>query len=181
MADEYLDLVDDDNQLTGKSELRSVVHSTGLWHRTVHIYLFKKSGDGIEFLVHLRSKDKDLHPNCWDARFGGHIKAGVSLEGGVMSELKEELGLTVGVSKLLEGEWRKADKYPNCEFSKVYYLEYNEPLENLHFNDGEVQEIKWLPAEEILHSMGENPEGWAGRRDSFEEVFNFLKSKIEVR
>ena len=76
MEKEYLDLVDENNNLTGEKELRSVVHSTGLWHRTVHIYFFRKINNIFEFLVHLRSKDKDLRPNCWDTRFGGHIKAG---------------------------------------------------------------------------------------------------------
>ena len=47
MAEEYLDLVNEENKLTSKNELRSVIHSTGLWHRTVHIYLFRKTDNNI--------------------------------------------------------------------------------------------------------------------------------------
>ncbi|MCE9549073.1 NUDIX domain-containing protein [Candidatus Nomurabacteria bacterium] len=178
MADEYLDLVDEENNLTGKNEARSIVHSTGLWHRTVHIYLFRKAESGFEFLVHLRAKDKDLSPNCWDTRFGGHIKSGESIEDGVMKEIKEELGIDINLLKLIEGQWRKRDNYPNREFSKVYYLEYNEPLENLSFNDGEVQEIKWLSVEGILNGIGQEPEKWSGSKEGFESVYKFLKEKF---
>ena len=43
MLDEYLDIVDENNNLTGKKALRSEIHSYGIWHRTVHIYLFRKN------------------------------------------------------------------------------------------------------------------------------------------
>lgn len=178
MADEYLDLVDEENNLTGKNELRSIVHSTGLWHRTVHIYLFRKINNNIEFLVHLRSKNKDLHPNCWDTRFGGHIKSGENIENGVTNEIKEELGINLNPSKLIEGEFRKSDKYPNREFSKIYYLEYSKPLANLTFNDGEVQEVKWLSKEDIPNSIDQSPEKWSGSKVGFEEVSRFLQQKL---
>ncbi len=172
--DEYLDLTNENNQPTGEKELRSVVHLTGLWHRTVHIYLFRMFNEKLEFLVHLRSKNKDLHPNCWDTRFGGHIKAGESLEKGVMHELEEELGLEVDTSKLIEGEYKKSDHYPNREFCKVFYFKYNNPIEDLSFNDGEVQEIKWLSVDEIIKSMEEDSSIWAGSKVGFQEILNSL-------
>jgi len=76
MPEEYLEIVNENNDLISRVEPRSFVHSTGLWYRTVHIYFFRKSNKKIEFLVHLRAKTKDLNPNKWDARFGGHIKSG---------------------------------------------------------------------------------------------------------
>ena len=38
---EYLDIVDENNVLTGEKRLRSEVHLQGLWHRIVRVYLFK--------------------------------------------------------------------------------------------------------------------------------------------
>ncbi len=175
MADEYLDIVDEQNKLTGGKELRSVAHSTGLWHRVVHVYFFRKVNKTIEFLVHLRSKNKDLSPNCWDTRFGGHIKAGESVEAAVVNEIKEEVGLQVDFSRLTEGEWHTGGTYPNREFQKAYYLEYNEPIENLTFNDGEVQEVKWVLAEDILRSITENPKTWATKKEVFETISKYLK------
>ena len=42
MQEEYLDIVDENENLTGEKELRSVVHAKGLWHRVVHIYFFRE-------------------------------------------------------------------------------------------------------------------------------------------
>ncbi len=177
MADEYLDIVDESNTLTGKKELRSVVHATGLWHRTVHVYLFRNTKSGIDFLIHLRSKFKDGAPNCWDTRFGGHIKSGEDVERGCVNEIKEELGLDIIFSDLIEGEWRRSDSYPNCEFSKSYYLKYDNPVEELSFNDGEVQEVKWLSESGIIDSM-EKERNWAASREGFEIISQFLRTQL---
>lgn len=180
MLEEYLDIVDENNNPTGESKPRSLVHSTGLWHRTAHIYFFRRTDNTIELLVHLRAKTKDLHPNRWDTRFGGHIKAGEDIEQSVIDEIKEELGLNVSLRDLIEGEWikRKRD-YPNNEFSKVYYFEFKENLKDLRFDDGEVQRVKWLSIEEIKKSMGKEPNMWSGKSD-FNKITEFLSDNLKI-
>ena len=174
MPDEYLDVVSENNELIGKKELRSKIHLEGIWHRTVHVYLFRKKDNVIEFLVHLRSPLKDLNPNKWDTRFGGHIKSGLSLEEAVKAEVKEEIGLEVSQQKLYEGEWYKRDKFPNREFSKVYFLEFNDDVSTLKFNDGEVQEVRWLRAEKIKDSLTKSPQDWSTSLRGFVEVSDYL-------
>ena len=75
MSEEYLDIVDENGNLTGERELRSVCHAKGLWHRTVRIYLFRKRNDEIELLIHSFLIKKRTNPSMWTASFGGHIKA----------------------------------------------------------------------------------------------------------
>jgi isopentenyldiphosphate isomerase len=178
MTEELLDIVDENNQPTGESQLRSVVHSTGLWHRTVHIYLFRERDLGLEILVHLRSATKDLFPNTWDTRFGGHIKSGMSIEESVADELKDELGLDADPILFVEGNWRKRDKHPNNEFTKVFYLQFDRDLSELRFTDDEVQEVKWKMADDIEKDMLENPDSWSGGVEGFWEVIETLKGKI---
>jgi len=175
---EYLDIVDENNVLTGEKKLRSEVHSQGLWHRTVHIYLFKIVENEIYFLVHLRAKNKDLHPNCWDTRFGGHIKSGGSIEDGIKSELMEEVGLELEQGSLIQGEVYKRDHYPNREFTHSFYYKFDDDISTLKFNDGEVQEIKWMKVSDILESMEKNPEIWSGGRTTLTQVSRVLKIKI---
>jgi isopentenyldiphosphate isomerase len=175
MSDELLDIVDENNVPIGKSALRSKIHSEGIWHRTVHIYLFRKNKNQVEFLVHLRSPFKDLKPNTWDTRFGGHIKSGLSIEEGARVELQEEIGLEIDINKLIEGGWRKRNKMPNREFSKVYYLEFNGDLRDLKFNDGEVQEVKWMSSDNIKNSIKNNPERCSGSLEGFMEILGYLR------
>jgi len=180
MAEELLDIVNENNELTGETAPRSKVHTEGIWHRTVHIYLFRRNNNAIEFLVHLRSLFKDLHPNCWDTRFGGHIKSGLGIEDGVRAELEEEIGLDADRYKLIEGQWRKRNKMPNREFTKTYFLEYPDDITNLKFNDGEVQEIRWLSIQKVKDSMIENPKEWSGSMNGFTEVSDYLMKKINL-
>ena len=176
MEDELLDIVDENNNLTGEKAPRSKIHSEGIWHRTVHIYIFRINNGKIELLVHLRSKFKDLSPNTWDTRFGGHIKSGSTMEEGVRTELEEEIGLNIDMRNLLEGDWQMHAKMPNREFSKMYFFEYNEELADLKFNDGEVQEIRWMSIEDIKSSMDNNPEGWCGV-NAISKVSDYLMNK----
>lgn len=174
----YLDIVDENNVLTSEKKLRSEVHLQGLWHRTVHIYLFKLIGNEIYFLVHLRAKNKDLDPNCWDTRFGGHIKSGESIEDGIKGELTEEIGLDIEQSNLIQGEVYKKDHYPNREFNHSFYSRFDGDISTLKFNDGEVQEIKWMKVSDILESVEKNPNIWSGGKTSLTQVLRVLKMKI---
>ncbi|MFA5993387.1 MAG: NUDIX domain-containing protein [Parcubacteria group bacterium] len=178
MTEEFLDIVNENNILTGESAPRSKVHAEGIWHRTVHVYVFRKNDNVIEFLVHLRSKSKDLAPNKWDTRFGGHVKAGVSLEEGVGTEMKEEIGLNINLNSLIVGTWRKSDKFPNREFSRRYYFEYNGDLNDLTFNDGEVQEVQWMNIQDIKNGMENDSEKWAGGVAGFTEISDYLSENL---
>lgn len=175
---EYFDIVDENNKPTSQKATRYEAHTKGLWHRTVHVYLFRKMNDDIEFLVHLRAKTKDLNPNKWDTRFGGHLKSGETIEESVSGELRDEIGLTLEPSNLIQGEILKRDKFPNREFTNVYYYKFQDELSSLSFNDGEVQEVKWMKSLDILKSLAENSEIWSSSKNSFSEILTTLQSKL---
>ena len=179
MKTEYLDVVDEENNPTGTKELRSIVHSTGLRHRTVHVYFFRKKRNDIEFLVHQRPETKDLHPNKWAAIFGGHVKSGATVEETVLSEIKEETGSSIKFECLIQGPWLKAEDAPNNrEFNGVFYLEYCGRIKDLRLQKEEIQAIKWMPASEIEHSMIQNPSIWMRDVKEFRAVLQNLKEKI---
>jgi len=175
MQEEYLDIVDKKGNQTGEKELRSVVHEKGLWHRVVHIYFFRIKDDVIEILVHLRSKFKDLDPNKWDTRFGGHIDSGKSAEEAVLRETKEETGLEISLQDLLKGKAKKYDGEKNKEFISIYYYNFLGNKEELSFDDGEVQEVKWMNEIEITNSMKNNPKSWTMGNDGFVKTINELR------
>lgn len=178
MPEEYFNILDELGNPTGEKRSRFEAHSQGLWHRVVHIYLFRKINDKIEFLVHLRSKTKDLNPNTWDTRFGGHLKAGESIEDALVTEIKDEIGLELKPENFIKGETQKSDKFPNREFVSVFYYNYIDGLEKLKFDDGEVQEVKWMSSEDVIGSMNEGPSDWSGNPTGFNQILNFLKNKL---
>lgn len=178
MTEEYLDIVDENSNLTGEKELRSIVHEKGLWHRTVHIYVYQKQENEIQLLVHLRSKFKDSNPNKWDTRFGGHIKAGDTPEKSTLDELNEEIGLTPDSERLKFVEIYKYDGSLNKEFCYTSLYDFNEDVSDLKYNDGEVQEVKWMTFEEIEKDVLENPSHWTSSHNGILELKNLFEDKI---
>lgn len=172
--EEYLDIVDENNNITREKKLRSLIHKDGSWHRTVHIYYFMKKNNEYYFLVHLRSKEKDLCPNMWDTRFGGHLKSGQDVKQTLISELEEEIGLKADINNFISGPVTKREDFPNNEFTYVYYYQGLEDINSLKFVDNEVQEVKWLSAQDIIKEIKNNSNDWAPSLDGFESIYKYL-------
>jgi isopentenyldiphosphate isomerase len=178
---EYLDVLDGEGNVTGEKVLRTEVHTKGLWHNTVHIYLFRKRNNEIELLVHLRAKTKDLSPNTWDIRFGGHVKAGETIEEAVASEVKEEIGLNVKSEDLIFGGKVIHNGETNKEHISVYFYNFEGDTATLEFNDGEVSEVKWVSTNNIIGESHKNPELWGGKKEEgFKRILDMLSKSIEI-
>lgn len=155
MPEEIFDIVDDNNNLIGIQKSRSVVHSERKdWHRTTHIWIVN---DAKEILCQKRSLKKDANPGMWQSFFGGHVKAGESYEQAAMSELKDEIGISISASALKSIYIEKYE--PEKHFSWISVLKWNGNAQDLKFNDGEVSEVKWIPLEQLkkLMAAGEFP------------------------
>lgn len=177
--EEFLDIVDENGDLTGAKELRSVVHEKGLWHRVAVAYFFRGNAtDKIELLVHLRSEFKEQNPNRWAIRFGGHVEAGSTPEETIIKEIKEEIGISVNFEDLLIGKVSSYNVENNKEFGYQYFYNFLGNVNDLHFSDGEVQAVKWMSLDEIEKSMIDQPELWASRVSSLDGIVNDLLGKI---
>lgn len=181
--EERITIVDENNNPIG-DEMKSIVHRDGIWHRTVHVYYIRKNNHGYDFLVHLRSKDKTHCPNMWDTRFGGHVKNTQSILDALKDEMKEEIGVGIDESRLLEGPIRKVTSHheTNREFNYIFFYEGTESIDDLKFEDDEVQEVKWLSSDEVLESMADEPEKWTASQKGFRsiiETLQELKSKVD--
>ncbi|KKU06045.1 MAG: hypothetical protein UX07_C0008G0014 [Parcubacteria group bacterium GW2011_GWA2_45_30] len=180
MSEELIEIFDENNKPTGEILPRSQVHKGNLWHRVVHIYIFRERDGKIEFLTHLRSATKDLSPNKWDVRFGGHIKSGASVETTAVEELCDEVGLVVPVQELLEGSWLKRSVQNNNEHAQIYFYRFERNEKNLQFYDNEVQRVEWMSEEELIESLQKNSGQWASlSREEFMKVLKELHEKLK--
>jgi isopentenyldiphosphate isomerase len=93
---EYLDVVDDSDQVVGKAPI-SEIYEKKLLHRIVHILIFNNEG---KLALQLRSEHKSFCPLHWSTPVGGHVQSGETYMQGALREFKEELGMEMPIEFL---------------------------------------------------------------------------------
>ena len=87
---EYLILVDDNDQPCGKME-KLQVHQSGLLHRAFSVFIFNTKG---ELLLQQRADDKYHSGGLWTNTCCSHPRHGEEISNAIDRRLKEELGIT---------------------------------------------------------------------------------------
>ncbi|MBI4170262.1 MAG: NUDIX domain-containing protein [Candidatus Aenigmarchaeota archaeon] len=136
-------IVDENNNAIGKAP-RGEVHSKGIWHRGVHILIFNSKN---EILLQKRSMTKDLYKGYWTDAATGHVSAGDSYESAAKRELKEELGISTKLTRLLD--FRKFTGNDN-EFIRVFVGRHDGPF---RVNKEEVDFVKFFSYDKVLKLM----------------------------
>ncbi|MGC5775272.1 NUDIX hydrolase [Paenibacillus pabuli] len=156
MTPERFDIYDDQQNWIG-TELRSVVHAKGYWHRSFHCWIVRDEGEQRLVLFQRRREIKDTFPGCYDITAAGHLTAGEQLHE-ASRELEEELGVRTPFEKLtylltakqqLQGEVRGVP-FIDRELSSVYGLCLNQPLEAYTLQASEVDSLFEVPLDELL-------------------------------
>jgi len=139
MPEEYFDVVDENNNVIGKST-REECHIKGLWHRAVHVIVVNSKGD---MLLQKRSMKKDLYKGYWIDAAAGHVDSGESYEEAAIRELKEELGINIKLKKLFD--FKKYAGNDN-EIIRVFGARYDG---SFNFNKDEVDFVAFFPLDKI--------------------------------
>ncbi len=166
MADELIDIFDENNQALGIQRWKSEAHKSGLWHRAVHIWIYNPKG---EILLQLRSKDKDVFPDLWDLSVAGHISAGSTPEDSAVREIREEVGLAVKREELRFHRILKVkicpDSLQNNEFIYIFTLRYEGEMRGLKFQKEEIQKIGVFSTEFLKKDYPKHPERYTGEKE----------------
>ena len=90
--DEYLDLVDVDDNIIGR-EKRSVVYLQNVSNfRVINAFIVNSDG---ELWIPRRTATKKMFPLCLDVSVGGHVESGEGYEQAFKRETKEEINLNL--------------------------------------------------------------------------------------
>eukprot|EP00892_Ulva_mutabilis_P002966 jgi/Ulvmu1/12670/UM094_0026.1 len=150
-ADEYFDIVDEDNKAIGERKHRKLVHQDGDWHRAVHVWIYVI--DTGELLLQQRSEFKESWARLWDISVAGHITAGDQSLPTAVRETLEEVGIEFpkeAFELLFTFKQRSTDhggKFVNNEFDDVYLITMKEriPVEAFILDEAEVEAVKYMP------------------------------------
>ncbi len=181
MADELIDICDENNNLLGIQKMKSEAHRVGLWHRAAHVWVYNSKG---EVLLQLRAKNKELYPAVWDCAAAGHVSAGEEPLISGLRETMEEIGLSLKEKDL---EFYKVFKravifrhMDNKEFYYVYFFKYDGDITNLKLQEEEVETIRFFPILEFETGIKTHPENYVAPSSYWFDVVGELKHKLNI-
>ena len=165
---EQRDLYDKDRNLIGKTISKGVHPPEGTYIQVVLVFI--QNSDG-KFLIQKRSEVK----NGLYATTGGHPKAGESSLQGLLSEVREELGLKL---KPKEVSWYYGGR---SDEERVFWDDYYAKVDNLDLSKLKIQEeevdsICWLSSDEIIDLKNQG-KFFLNHFDEFEELLKWLKRR----
>lgn len=160
---EYLDEVNEKNELTGKIYLKDEFHNKGLWYREVIGIIMNENN---EILLQKRSPNKKDKPNLWEVCFG-HVSSGETPENSILREVKEEINLDLNQKDLIPlGIEHTEEYYENTNrfhkaFSYIYLIKTNKDIDEFKLQDEEVCDIKYVPLKELIEKIKTNDKSLA--------------------
>ena len=178
---EMLDVVDENNNFTGRIEDREIIHRDGLWHREVAIIIMNENN---ELLIQKRSANKKQAPNKW-CMTSGHIDAGENPLEVVKRETLEELGFELKNEDIeflfiTKKQKKFSDTQYNNNFQYIYYTKTNKKISEYIIQEEELSELKYIPISEFENVVRFGNENYTFSKANYLiDLIEILKSKGE--
>lgn len=160
---EYLDLVDEDDNVIGMEDRNSIYAKELRNFRVINIIIMNSNN---KIIVPKRSGNRRIFPNCYDFSVGGHVSSGETYEEAAYREMEEELGITN--VKLDEIGYFKPFELNTSSFSKMYKLIYDG---DLNYDKDGIQEIFYMDKEEIRKLIEKDASQFKG---DYSKLFKWL-------
>ena len=151
MSEEFVILVDENDNPIGTEEKVECHLPDGKLHRAFTVLLFDKDG---KLVLTRRAKEKMLWPGNWDGTFASHPRESETYVSSGERRMPEELGIEGKLDYLHKFEYHVPYKDVGSENEICGTLigiinKASEPKEI----EGEIDEIKWISAKELLSEL----------------------------
>ncbi len=156
MSDEFVILVDENDNPIGTEEKVKCHLPNGKLHRAFTALLFDKDG---RLVLTRRAKEKMLWPGDWDGTFASHPRESETYVSSGERRMPEELGIQGKLDYLNKFEYHVPYKDVGSENeicgTLLGVIDKDTELKEI---EGEIDEIKWISAGELLAELKTNPE-----------------------
>ena len=179
--EEYIDILNENGELTGEIRTKREVHELGLWHRAVHIWILNPKG---ELLLQQRAEQKENYGGYWDISAAGHVSAGETSIESALREIEEELGVKIRERELIsfgtviQQKVINNETYINNEYNDLFIIEKDIPLPEMTMQKSEVQDLKYILWRELKEMVESNDEQLVPHPEEYELLFQYLEKKF---
>ncbi|MEK0329716.1 MAG: isopentenyl-diphosphate Delta-isomerase [Nitrosopumilus sp.] len=156
MSEEYVILVDENDNQIGTEEKVKCHLPNGKLHRAFTVLLFDKNS---RLVITRRAKEKMLWPSNWDGTFASHPRESETYVSSGERRMPEELGIEGKLEYLHKFEYHVSFKDVGSENeicgTLIGIIDKSTDLKEI---EGEIEEIKWISAKELLLELKTNPQ-----------------------
>ena len=155
MSEEYVILVDGNDNPIGSEEKVKCHLPDGKLHRAFTALLFDKKG---RLVLTRRAKEKMLWPEDWDGTVASHPREGETYISSAERRMPEELGVSCKMDYLMKFEYHVPYKDVGSE-NEICGTLIGIVDESTKFKivEDEIDEIKWISANELISEIKNNP------------------------
>ncbi len=155
MVDEYLILVDKNDNPIGLEEKVKCHLPNGKLHRAFTALIFDKEG---RLLITRRSQSKMLWPGDWDGTVASHPREKETYVSSAERRVPEEIGISCKFDYLFKFEYHVPYKDIGSENEIcATLLGIVEKSSKLNLVKEEIDETKWITADELIQDIQKHP------------------------
>ena len=156
MTEEYLVLVDNNDNPIGKEEKVKCHLPNGILHRAFTALIFDREG---RLVLTKRANEKMLWPGDWDGTVASHPRESETYVSSGERRMPEELGINCNLDYLFKFEYHVPYKDIGSENeicgTLIGVIDDSSTCKKI---DGEIDEIKLISPSELLIELNEKPE-----------------------
>jgi isopentenyl-diphosphate delta-isomerase type 1 len=174
---EFVDVLDENGEISGIVKARKAVHRSGDLHRTVHVWIMNSRQ---ELLLQKRARTKNTHPGLWDMACAGHITHGDTSLETAEKEIAEELGVHIPSSEIrFLFSVRSCYSHRNGlmtdnELHDVYLVLKDIPLSDFVIQTDEVENIMYMSLTDFQKKVQAKDPCLVPHFDEFEKMCRLL-------
>lgn len=140
---EYLDVVNDDDEIIGEVSRKDLYNELSA-HRIVHVLVFNKNE---ELALQMRSDKMSYLPRHWSTSAGGHVQKGESYEQAAKRELMEECGIDGDLEMLFKEQYiGELGEHRVKKFLMVFKIVVEDTF---NFKNDEVEKIEFHSMDKV--------------------------------
>lgn len=164
---EFLDILDENGNKTGRIAEREKVIKQNKYHLVVNVWIKNNKG---EFLITKRSSNKKMLPNMWETTCGAAVAGEDSLEA-ALREVKEEINIDLSSANgIYLFRLKRLDK-KSQDFVDVWLFKEEIDIKEVTYQPEEVCDAKWATREQIIELI---------KTGEFTNTFPYLERLFEI-
>ncbi len=151
--DKNIIIVDENDEVIGFKKRKLVNHP----HEIYRVSALWITNSKNEVLLAQRSLAEDSDPGAWMMASAGTVEEGETYESNIYKEAEEEIGLTGVIFEL----GPKIRMHGNRSyFVQWFTVNLDISIDSLALNKSEVTAVKWIPLNELVRDVNENPQNY---------------------